>query len=393
MAPIFTGRVFGFGRSAAETSIVSNYFGDGSDGSLSTSGNVTYTVSNKSGSYDGDTVVLQYSSLTVNTGHILTVDQPCRGLVIYVNGNCTINGTISMTSKGGKSDPTLSGGSDSSTVSPLGLRWIFGTPTPNGDSLTISPDLYAGCGNLLRSVAGSATPISDGTIIGISRDGYGQPSRPGGDSAGFNGVSWTFTNPFIVGSGSGGGGSSLQNGSPYPGTAGEGGLGGCFSGGAGGGAAGGPPWPGTPLPGGGNYGGAGGAAYVGTSYSPAYGAGGVGNPPGANGGGTPSPVTSYGTGVGGMVVLIVGGTLTLGASASIQAKGIRGQTVNPPAGYRMQGGASGGGNILVVAKSFSGATAGSYVSADPTSKIDAGGGSGNPGGNGGNGGILLAEVL
>jgi hypothetical protein len=393
MAPIFTGRVFGFGRSAAETSIVSNYFGDGSDGSLSTSGNVTYTVSNKSGSYDGDTVVLQYSSLTVNIGHILTVDQPCRGLVIYVNGNCTINGTISMTSKGGKSDPTLSGGSDSSTVSPLGLRWIFATPTPNGDSLTISPDLYAGCGTLLRNVAGSAFPISDGTIMGISRDGYGQPSRPNGDSGGFNGVSWTFTNPFIIGSGSGGGGSSLQNGSPYPGSAGEGGLGGCFSGGAGGGAAGGPSWPGTPLPGGGNYGGAGGAAYVGTSYSPAYGAGGVGNPPGANGGGTPSPVTSYGTGVGGMVVLIVGGTLTLGASASIQAKGIRGQTVNPPAGYRMQGGASGGGNILVVAKSFSGATAGSYVSADPTSKIDAGGGSGNPAGNGGNGGILLAEVL
>jgi hypothetical protein len=178
--------------------------------------------------------------------------------------------------------------------------------------------------------------------MGISRDGYGQPSRPNGDSGGFNGVSWTFTNPFIIGSGSGGGGSSLQNGSPYPGSAGEGGLGGCFSGGAGGGAAGGPSWPGTPLPGGGNYGGAGGAAYVGTSYSPAYGAGGVGNPPGANGGGTPSPVTSYGTGVGGMVVLIVGGTLTLGASASIQAKGIRGQTVNPPAGYRQQGGASGG---------------------------------------------------
>jgi hypothetical protein len=94
-----------------------------------------------------------------------------------------------------------------------------------------------------------------------------------------------------------------------------------------------------------------------------------------------------------MIVLIVGGTLTLGASSSIQAKGIRGQTVNPPATYRVQGGASGGGSILIVAKSFSGATAGSYVSADPTSKIDVGGGSGNPGGNGGNGGILLAEVL
>lgn len=396
MAPIFTGLKFGFGK-IIEGQINPNYFGDGSDGSLNTTGNVTYTVQNKSGSYDGDTVVLQYSSLTVNTGHILTVDQPCRGLVIYVNGNCTINGTISMSQKGGKSNPTLTGGSDNSSVNPLGLRWIFKTAVPNGDSLTISPDLYAGCGNALRNVAGAAPPMSDGTILRIARDGAGQPTRPGGDSAGFNGIDWSFStpgaNPYTVGSGSGGGGSSLQNGSPYPGSAGEGGLGGCFSGGAGGGAAGGPPWPGTPLPGGENYGGAGGAAYVGTSYAPAYGAGGVGNPPGANGGGTPSPVTTYGTGVGGMIVLIVGGTLTLGASASIQSKGVRGSTVNPPANYRMQGGASGGGNIVLVAKNFSGVTAGSYIGADPTSKVDANGGSGNPGGNGGSGGVLLVEVI
>ena len=369
-----------------------NYFGDGSDGSLSTTGNVTYTVQNKSGSFDGDTVVLQYSSLTVNSGHTITVDQPCRGLVIYVKGNCTINGTISMTQKGGKSDPTLTGGSDSSAVSPLGLRWIFQTETPNGDSLSISPNLYAGCGNLLRNVGGSATDITDGTIMSIARVGSGQPSRPGGDSAGFNGTAWSFPNNYTVGSGSGGGGSSLQNGSPYPGTAGAGGLGGCFGGGAGGGAAGGPPWPGN-RPDGGNYGGAGADAYVGTSYAPAYGAGGVGNPNGNPGGGSPAPVTDYGTGVGGMIVLIVGGTLTLGASASIQARGVRGSTVGATVSYPRHGGGSGGGNIMVIAKQFSGVSAGNHVGADPTGKVTAAGGSGNPGGNGGSGGVLIAQVL
>jgi hypothetical protein len=370
-----------------------NWFGNGSDGSLNTSGNVTYTVQNKSGSFDGDTVVLQYTSLTVNSGHSLTVDQPCRGLVIYVTGNCTINGTISMSQKGGKSDPTLNGGGDASTVNPLGLRWIFRTASPNGDSLTISPTLYNGCGPALKNAAGNAGSVSNGTIIGISRDGYGQPSRPGGDSAGFDGVPWTFTNPFVVGSGSGGGGSSLQNGTPYPGSAGAGGLGGCFSGGAGGGAAGGPFWIGTPLPPGGNYGGVGGDAYVGSSYLPGFGAGGVGNPNGTPGGGAPSPINSFGSGVGGMITLIVGGTLNLGSTAIIEAKGVRGQTVNPPAGYAMPGGASGGGAIMAIASNLSGVTAGSYVGVDPTSKINANGGSGNPGGNGGNGGILVAQVL
>ena len=370
-----------------------NYFGDGSDGSLSTTGNVTYTVQNKSGSYDGDTVVKQYSSLTVNSGHTITVDQPCRGLVIYVKGDCTINGTISMSQKGGKSNPTLNGGSDNSTVNASGLRWIFETETPNGDSLTISPNLYAGCGNLLRSVGGSANDIADGTIMSIARDGSGQPGRPNGDSAGFNGTAWSFPNNYTVGSGAGGGGSSLQNYQPYPGSAGGGGLGGCFGGGSGGGAAGGPDWPGNPIPGGENYGGAGGNAYVGAGGAPAYGAGGVGNPPGSNGGGTPSPVTTYGTGVGGMIVLIVGGTLTLGASASVQSMGVRGSQVNAPATYRMQGGGSGGGNVMVVAQGFSGVSAGNHVGADPTGKVTAAGGSGNPGGNGGSGGVLIAQVL
>ena len=61
--------------------------------------NVTYTVPNKSGSYDGDMVVKQYTSMTIDAGDTVTVDAPCRGLFILVQGDCTINGTLSMLGK------------------------------------------------------------------------------------------------------------------------------------------------------------------------------------------------------------------------------------------------------------------------------------------------------
>ena len=63
--------------------------------------NVTYTVPNKNGSYDGDMVVKQYTSINIDAGDTVTVDQPCRGLMILCQGDCTINGTLSMRSKGG----------------------------------------------------------------------------------------------------------------------------------------------------------------------------------------------------------------------------------------------------------------------------------------------------
>ena len=46
--------------------------------------NVTYTVPNKNGSYDGDMVVKQYNSMIIDTGDTVTVDQPNRGLFILV---------------------------------------------------------------------------------------------------------------------------------------------------------------------------------------------------------------------------------------------------------------------------------------------------------------------
>ena len=165
--------------------------------------NVTYTVPNKSGSYDGDMVVKQYSSMTINTGDFVTTDQPCRGLMILVQGNCTINGTLSMTGRGGYSNPTTNGGSDSNTVDANGLRMPFAT-TGGSSTLTASNTLFNGCGNGARSViANFKTISSSGDIITLSRQGANGGSAPGSQQngpAGSNG-----------GTGQTGGGGAGQN--------------------------------------------------------------------------------------------------------------------------------------------------------------------------------------
>ena len=66
---------------------------------------VVLTVSNTNGSYDGDMVLKQYNTLTINSGQTLSTNVPCRGMFIYVRGNCTINGVIDMTGKGAYADP------------------------------------------------------------------------------------------------------------------------------------------------------------------------------------------------------------------------------------------------------------------------------------------------
>ena len=105
--------------------------------------NVTYTVPNKNGSYDGDYVVKEYTSMIIDAGDTVTVDQPCRGLMILVQGDCTINGTLSMKQRGAKANPTASGGSDSNTVDSNGLRLPFLTSS-GSDTLTASNTLFNG---------------------------------------------------------------------------------------------------------------------------------------------------------------------------------------------------------------------------------------------------------
>jgi|APSaa5957512535_1039671.scaffolds.fasta_scaffold40654_2 hypothetical protein len=332
--------------------------------------NVTYTVQNKVGSYDGDMVIKQYTSMTINSGDTVTVDQPCRGMFIYVQGDCTINGTLSMTAKGGLSNPTTSGGSDSNTVGTNGLR--LGLVTSGGtESLTNDGTEFNGSGTGVRTaIANQSNISSNGTIFSISKDGAnGGPSRVGpasgwGGSAGAAGSNGA-TGAATISTGGGGSGARWSGGDVGVSTSGAGGKGGCFSSGAGGGGA--FEDNGTATAGaGGDYGGAGGAG--------ASGSAGVGNPTG---------------GAGGLIWLVVGGDITIGSSGSITAQGTAGNaTTNNNGGTG--GGGSGGGDIMIL-------HAGSYTN---TGSVTASGGAGGAsaggssaaGGAGGAGGVHTAQV-
>ena len=148
-----------------------NYFGDESDGSVTTSGNVTYTVANKSGSYDGDCYVANYVNLVVSAGHTVTVDQPCRGLIVYCSGDLTVNGTLSMSGKGAFADPTTGGGSDSGTVGVNGIQ--LGMYDGNGSAnFTNDGTGFSGAGNGARTaVANQGDLNGNGTVYSVSRDG------------------------------------------------------------------------------------------------------------------------------------------------------------------------------------------------------------------------------
>ena len=79
-------------------------FGDGSDGNLVVSSNT-----NLPSTLNGAIVEKMYMDLTINAGNILSVANPCKGLILRVRGVLTLNGTISMSSKacavpGGGSD-------------------------------------------------------------------------------------------------------------------------------------------------------------------------------------------------------------------------------------------------------------------------------------------------
>lgn len=49
---------------------------------------------------DGNPVVLSYRNFTVNAGHLVTTTNRCKGLYLYIAGDLTVNGTLSMTARG-----------------------------------------------------------------------------------------------------------------------------------------------------------------------------------------------------------------------------------------------------------------------------------------------------
>jgi hypothetical protein len=246
------------------------YFGDNSDGALNLTGSLTNIRTFVSRSFastqDGVPVVKNFSSLFISRSVIVSPTNRCRGLLVFVDGDATISGSLRMTGRGAKFT-----GSDASftTINPpyLGDYW--------------STQLFPSASYLSRVFA------------------VGAPGGPAPAATGTTG---------ILGR-SGGGGAGVGNGFGAAGTS--------FSGGSGGGG------NGASTPGlvAFNFGGAGGGT------GPSGGGGGAGNP---NGTGTPSSGTVVGQGTGGLLILIVRGNLRIGPNGSIAANGIAGNSAPAP---------------------------------------------------------------
>ncbi len=338
-----------------------NNFGNGSDGAFSSPGNTTLTVTNKNGSYDGDMMVKQYTSFTLNAGHTFTVDQPCRGLVILCQGNVSISGTLSMAGKGAYADtvdnstnpnPNITANTPSN-----GLIWRFvrtgggqGPFTPDTSHLNgaapPSGDIYSWLASQNNNLSGK-----DGYEVRLKRQGEnggdggpGSPFQNQDGQPGTNGVNTLSNGLYTMSTGGGGGGG---NGVWSTGvSAGTGSYGSCFGGGSGGGGV----RSSNPNAGhsGGIWGGPGGPGDDGGTFN-YCGGGGAGNGGGTGNqnGGTANP---GGNGTGGLIVIIAKGTVVINNGGTIDVGGVSGGSASGhPDGNRVEagGGGSGAGICLI----------------------------------------------
>ena len=349
-----------------------NYFGTGADGdcTISSSAQISSSTSpaglnNISREY-GDTIVKNFKSLTINSGILFSPLRACRGMVIYCTGNLTINGTISMTGKGG--------GVATKIAAPIGVasstdsRFDLVDATLYFNNLSSSASGGRGIPTHWNwAPSGSAwfnnfkvrVPLS-GSVAG----GAGGPAPSGGGSTGASGI-------FCCGAG-GGGGSGQGS---YSGNGAAGGRGTIFAGGGGGGGG------QKETPGGGG----GGVYEAGGSGQGAPGTG------GGSGAGTPGGVGAP-TGVGGLLILIVRGSVTI--NGTLSSNGSAGNS-----GYQTQpfnggggGGGSGGGRIMIIyGNTFT--NAGTIVINGGNGGAGAPNGiSGNPAGAGGAGSTTVKKV-
>ena len=269
------------------------YFGDNSDGPGIFTGSITTLRTRISGSFkstqDGQAVIKNFSSLFISRSVVIKPTNRCRGLLIFVDGDATISGSLSMSGRGAKFT-----GSDASfqVLNPpyLGDYW--------------SSLLFPSSSYLSRVFATGAAGAPSAAI-----NQNGQPGSAGalsGQSGGGGGGGGGTTTPSNLG-GAGAAGTSFSGGSAGSGAA-------APSAGVSGRA----------------FGGAGGSVVA----APATSGGGAGNPTGTLN-------TNAGEGTGGLLILIVKGNLKIGPNGSITADGQRG-------GDGFAGGGGSGGGIIYI---------------------------------------------
>ena len=341
-----------------------NYWGDESDGAVTISADTELTVPSKNGAYDGDMLVKNYSTLTIDAGYTLTTDQPGRGLLIYVSGDCTINGTLSMLARGPHANATASGGSDSSAAPAGGLKLNF--KKTGGTTISGASD-FAGSGTpAVTAVANHPGNGETGVQYTWTRQGAAGGGGGGwgqSPALGVTGTAGTSTSNNLQ-SGGGGGGGRVGHGCP-----GNASYGNCWGGGAAGstGTGSGPCGRGPDAQ---TWGGQGGMDITGLT-NPQGDNRAAGNPRGTVYSGTDFNVVTgdnlQSNGTGGFIALIVGGDLTIGGSGKIECDGVQGGSRDQSPSsqdYNAVGGSSGGGVCLVVYGGSATNVSSTYVKAD-----------------------------
>ena len=361
-----------------------NYFGDGSDGALTTSGDVTHTVANAT-TYDGDMVVKNYTTLTVSSGDTMSVDNKCKGMLIYVTGNCTINGTINMSQKGAFYSSTQTANPIDSSTDSIWMPMF--TASAGSQTLTVAAADFSNAGSAATTAVANQPGIAgDGTLFTISgaaggsRGAGSNGSYPGSAGAGGTLSSASFEMWCQNGGGGGGGAQHESSGGAYGGYGGASNWAGGGSGGGGAGA-----YHKSASAGDGTASGGAGGNGNGASGHNNGGGGGAGNPGGSGSSHGSGSGASGTTGTGGIMWLIVGGDLTLGASSTFNFAGSSGGGAG---GYKSGGGGgSGGGSLQIM-------YAGTLTDNGATYSMSggSGGGGGGSGGAGGAGSYLVTQV-
>lgn len=303
-----------------------NEWGNGSDGDFVSTGLATDQFCGSD--VDGEMCVKEFNNFVINESHLVTTQVRRRGLIIYVKGDATINGILSMSARGAKGDPAAFG------VPASGLT--FARFSSSGNQSGASS--LIGAGTDVVGVEARQPEVSNGVNFNIPSVGAPGGARVTtlvtnvGTNNGFDGI----------GGQTGGGGSGNLYVNYSVASSGAGTAGTCFSGGSGGG--------GTFADSAGAatdaaaFGGAGGNGAGNHPWQ--GGGGGAGNP-----GGLPGACGAYGcplsgeNGTGGLLVLVVKGNLIVGENGSIESKGSNGRVGVSGIG---KGGGSGGGSVLII---------------------------------------------
>jgi hypothetical protein len=294
-----------------------NYWGDGSDGNLTTSADYNFTSVQ-----DGAAVVANLGAVSIGSGHTVTTSNRCKALVMYCLGDFVNYGTLTMTGRGAYANPTTEG------VSSTGLR-LAKIVTGGTDVLAASD--VAGFGSDLIAAEALQTGINgDGTIYQITREGgvYGARVTAGSSALVDGNDGGTLTN------GTGGGGSGAAADQC---TSGQGATGTCFGGGPAGAGGGSRTMQGDATANGGP-----GGSISNVWYSTATGAG-AGNPAGTGYGSVAAPAED---GTGGVLILMVLGNFY--NYGTISANGMHGGHNCTQTYKAAGGGGSGGGRIIIL---------------------------------------------